>query len=94
MINPLTNFILFEKPYLRICKNNQKKKKPEFSKLSVLTKSSIESTKVPSNEFKRGTSMKNSKRMDKKINSQHMEKPKKKIRSNSCKPPMDKTIKI
>lgn len=52
-IFPLTSSIIFERPYLSICRNNQKKKKPQFSKLSILTKSSIGSTKVTSNEYKR-----------------------------------------
>lgn len=52
-IHPLASSILFEKPYLSICRNNQKRKKPQFSKLSILTKSSIGSTKVTSNEYKK-----------------------------------------
>lgn len=46
---PLTHSILFERPYLSIIRNHQKKKKPQFSKLSILTKTSIGSTKVASN---------------------------------------------
>ena len=46
---PLTSSMLFERPYLSICRNQQKKKKPQCSKLSILTKASIGSTKVTSN---------------------------------------------
>jgi hypothetical protein len=42
---PLANSVLFERPYLSIIRNHQKKKKPQFSKLSILTKTSIGSTK-------------------------------------------------
>lgn len=42
---PLTNSVLFERPYLNLRKNNSKKQKPNFSKLSILTKSSICSVK-------------------------------------------------
>lgn len=52
-LNHLTSSLLLERPYLKICRKNQKKKKPQFSKLSILTKSSMCSTKVTSNEYKR-----------------------------------------
>ena len=42
---PLTNSVLFDRPYLNIRKNHSKKQKPNFSKLSILTKSSICSIK-------------------------------------------------
>ena len=42
---PLTNSVLFDRPYLNIRKNHSKKQKPNFSKLSILTKSSICSMK-------------------------------------------------
>lgn len=45
---PLANSMLFERPYLSIMRNNQKKRKPQFSKLSILTKTSIGSTKFTS----------------------------------------------
>lgn len=46
---PLTHSVLFDRPYLSIIRNQHKKKKPQFSKLSILTKTSIGSTKVTSN---------------------------------------------
>ena len=42
---PLTSSILFDRPYLNLHKNYSKKQKPNFSKLSILTKSSICSMK-------------------------------------------------
>lgn len=42
---PLTSSILFDRPYLNLRKNYSKKQKPNFSKLSILTKSSICSMK-------------------------------------------------
>jgi hypothetical protein len=46
---PLTSSMLLDRPYLNHFKNNQKRKKPQYSKLSILTKASISSTKVTSN---------------------------------------------
>ena len=42
---PLTSSSLFDRPYLYLRKYHSKNQKPNFSKLSILTKSSIGSSK-------------------------------------------------
>lgn len=80
---------LMERPYLSVCRKNQQKKKPQKSKLSILSKTSMCSTKVNSNECKKRGNSKDTKRTE-----SIADPSRKKTRSNSCKQRLNKTIKV
>ena len=89
---PLTNSVLFDRPYLNIRKNHSKKQKPNFSKLSILTKSSICSMKngVKENVKVRG----NSKTVNRNTKRRNKSKTKRREDSQQHKSVMTRTTKI
>lgn len=92
---PLTSSLLFDRPYLNIRTRHSKRQKPNFSKLSILTKSSICSTKHHTKENYRPSAA-TSKAASRKNHSKNPTKSRTKRRDESLqhKSIMTKTTKI